>query len=135
MILKEIDDFIQQGALNQVDPELYHQITHIIRMKHQLLIKPMNPPRPLITCLDFLHELMTFSNDLQFTYHSNQFTNTIHVSLDLLENSTEYVVDYVPVMNATGLVYKISIDEHVCDGYEDFLQYFVDTYLTKIGYW
>jgi hypothetical protein len=151
-IFDEIQHYIQHDILKNTSIP-YTTIRNIVYNYDDFREYPTTIPRDLRQILNYLQELMSVCDDIYMKVNqirhfgkpllrgdsdSHEFQNSSRIKIDMVytTNHTIIVLDFAPVQNRMGnIVYKIKLNGHICDSYEDMIQYILDEYLRESGNW
>jgi hypothetical protein len=150
-IFDEILHYIDNGVLkNTTIP--YTTIRNIVYNYADFGEYPVIIPRDLKQVITYLQQLIDICDNIYLKVDtirhfgkpmlrgglSEDFQHSSRLKLDLVytTNHTIMILDFAPVQNRFGnTVYKIKLNGHICDSYEDMIQYIMDQYLRESGYW
>ncbi len=128
-ILEQYQYYVSEHMLKATSPLFIRKLRNVIDDYQDYSSYPSELPFDLRLCFKFLKDALTMSEDVFCEYFYHHQNEQYAVRYYYFNKTVLFFIDFEEVVLSNNRrVYKIKVNDHLCDSLEDMLQFFMDKY-------
>ena len=129
-ILDQYQYYVQQHIFNPLNPIYIRKVRSVMEQFRDYTYYPDELPGDMRICFKFMKDAFTISNDVFCEYFYHISNNSYAIRFYYFEKTQLFFINFEEVaLSSNKIIYKIKINDHLCDSLEDMVQYLMDLYI------